>query len=295
MSRKKPKTTRVRRTARVFAWWQAPALRSYDPLRLSDDNRAAALKFVHERMLIDRPARLQWGETDWQITEDTRERYVNGRSIELHSLPDNKEWESLVALVRSACVNLDEAIERRDAAAARFWKYIEDNPEQSEIQKGRLRQVIKTLQAQTNQSDAYMQKVTTETRIWVGDAWSKYVVRLSEQWQSKGLKPTAPKSDDQKGSAFVRWVEFLMRKLPEPLWQHLKGVANGNWGALNYEVSKALQQRKAVLKRIRRAEIDDIIRDHQWREGLRPDWGDASLQREYHALLADLDARVKGS
>jgi hypothetical protein len=227
-----------------------------------------------------------WDDDDWALTEDARERYVNGRIMELQSLSNNNEWDSFILLMREGCTKLTEAIERGDESANKFWRQVEGNPKLPGLRKNSIHEIVEALKVQVDKSDAFARKVLEETTIWVGDASAKFIVRLADQWRSKGLKPTASKSDDRKQSHFVAWVAFLMKTMPERFRQH-----SGSSGALSYEVSKALRQTDHIRKLIRRAEIDDLVQKNDWRRGLRVDWDDPALQQEYRELLA---SRRKG-
>jgi hypothetical protein len=234
---------------------------------LTIDERAAATKFLNERTAID-GATVTWSDRDWALTENIRLRYVNGRAAEKFSLPNNNEWESVLSLVLDGCGKIIEAMERTDYTAEKLWTWVgsdwdgngEDpwkglnaGPNQPGLKKECLAALLLALRDRTGRIEATQRGFDAKAQIWmgdVGDAWCKFIVRLDMQWRAKGLKPTASKSDRQKRSPFVAWVAFLMRTLPEPLWQHMHGVSNGSWGALSKEISRALRNREKVLRLI---------------------------------------------
>jgi hypothetical protein len=154
--------------------------------------------------------------------------------------------------VRDGCAKLAEALERRDFAGNKFWKLIAPLPRHpsSSLRREKLSKLIELLKSRTDMADACEQELLAKTPVWEGDAWSKFIVRLGRQWRTKGLKPTAPKSEEQKRSAFVAWVALLMNTLPEPLRQHMKGTEKDHWGAINKAVSRSLLDWDRILKLI---------------------------------------------
>jgi hypothetical protein len=245
---------------------------------LTVEDRSAAMTFPLE-LAAARGVSVAWTEADWAVTENARERYVNGRNWEINSLPNNDEWDSAIILVLDGCAKLIEAIDRSDYSAEKLWDWIGaawdgvgadpwegvgGDHKRPGPQKDRLRAYICAVMERTEKIHAIQREVNAKTEVWVGDAWSKLVVRLGEQWRAKGLKPTVSKSDNSRCSAFVGWIAFLMGSLPKPLWQHMQGVprpmlvhgrhgysvawtGNPSWGALSKEVSKALRDRERIL------------------------------------------------
>jgi hypothetical protein len=184
------------------------------------------------------------------LIDNFKLRYANGRGNELNALPDNDEWDSLVSLVLDGCQKFTEAMERRSFGADQLWRSIGADPERPELQKERFRSLIDALKGRTENRDAAEQNIVAKTQVNVGDAWSVFIVRLAEQWRSKGLKPTASKSDETKPSLFVISVAFLMGSLPEPLQQHMRSVKSGNWLALSQAVGEALRDTERVRRLI---------------------------------------------
>ena len=93
---------------------------SYEIRELSPVDRARGLDILHNRAAKDR-VDLIWSEDDWQLIDNFRGRYANGRRMELEALPDNDEWDSLVSLVREGCRKLTEAMERRGYSSYLLW------------------------------------------------------------------------------------------------------------------------------------------------------------------------------
>jgi hypothetical protein len=240
MTKQQRKTTRVRKKARTI---NIAILAHPERYHLSPSDRTDGLHFLENRMFAEARKTsgfgLDWQDEDWQLTENIRQRYVYDRSIELFSVLYSSEWNSFISLLSKGCRNLIIGIERDDLVARGVWKYLDDN---GILRTESLRDTIRTLTDHAGK--------TSDVSILEGDAWSKFVVCLAEQWRAKGLRPTAPKSSDLKRSDFVGWVAFLMLNLPEPLWQYAGGAVkpeSANWGALNHAVWRALRERKRIL------------------------------------------------
>jgi hypothetical protein len=183
---------------------------------------------------------LAWTDDDWRRVEGIRERYVNGRSLEMSSVPDNAEWESVVSLVRSAMYNLDEAIERCNFSAQFFWSAMGGDPDQPNLRRESLRTLVRALTDRLNRANAMQADIVAKSTITVGDAWRLFVSRLDGQWHAKGLKATVRKGEGPP-SAFVRWIALLTDPMPRDLQQHMHGVTNESFGALSQAVWEALR------------------------------------------------------
>jgi hypothetical protein len=148
---------------------------------------------------------LVWNDHDWKQVEEIRLKYANGRGMEIMSLPDNGEWDSLVALVRNATNNLIQATERCNFSAEQVWTLVGGDRDQPNLQKESLRALMYALMCRLNRANAVQTDIAAKTSVAIGDAWLRFISRLDDQWRRKGLKATVRKGEGRP-SAFVRWV-----------------------------------------------------------------------------------------